>query len=272
MQKAKAIGEVIIVLSLILLLIALTALSPAGRWERQVLRRPFIEYGVMIAASLLGLAASRRKPAACGLSWRHLAYQLDIAATVLVPAAIGSAACALVDYKEWSGALVLAAVQIAVLVTSAWLLRRKPTQNQNNYLAGLALPVASLNLALQNSVGDAVSAFIFYVFFLGLGEELLFRGYIQSRLNVALGRPFQFWGIRWGWGIVITSALFGGMHVLNLGGLASGQWELTWWWGFWTFWSGLVFGLVREKSGGIIASVILHGLPQAIASAVTGLG
>jgi len=39
------------------------------------------------------------------------------------------------------------------------------------------------------------------------------------------------------------------MHVLNLGGLAGGRWYLAWWWGFWTFFGGLVFGFVREKTG-----------------------
>ena len=31
---------------------------------------------------------------------------------------------------------------------------------------------------------------------------------------------------------------------------------------------GLVFGLVCEKSGGILAPALLHGLPQAIGAAV----
>jgi len=61
------------------------------------------------------------------------------------------------------------------------------------------------------------------------------------------------------------------MHVLNLGSLAAGHWQLTWWWGLWTFFTGLVFGLVREKSGSIVAPALLHGLPQAIAQAVLGL-
>lgn len=42
--------------------------------------------------------------------------------------------------------------------------------------------------------------------------------------------------------------------------------EVTMAWGFWTIFSGLVFGFVREKSGGILAPTLLHGLPQAIAS------
>jgi membrane protease YdiL (CAAX protease family) len=104
-----------------------------------------------------------------------------------------------------------------------------------------------------------------------VGEELLFRGYIQSRLNEAFGKPFQFYGVHWGWGILITSLLFGFMHVVNTGSLVIGHWQPTWWWGFWTFFSGFVFGFVREKTGSIVAPALLHGLPQAIASAFLGI-
>ena len=128
-----------------------------------------------------------------------------------------------------------------------------------------------VELAIASCLGNAVSAIVFYLFFVGFGEELKFRGYIQSRLNAAFGKPFRFIIVNYGWGSVIASALFGLMHVLNIGSLVGGRLELAWWWGFWTFFGGLVFGYVREKSGSIIAPAILHGLPQAIAYAFLGL-
>ncbi|HOT91653.1 MAG TPA: CPBP family intramembrane metalloprotease [Anaerolineae bacterium] len=271
MEKAKAVVEVVIVFGLTLLLIALVSLSPISRWERQVTNWFFVEYGVMIVFPLLLLVASHRNLAAYGLSLRNVSYHLDIAATAFVPVAIASAAIAFVDYREWSGSLILAAVQIAVLFALGWLLKRKPTANDNGSLLSTVLPIACLNLTLEARVGNALSAFVFYVFFVGLGEELLFRGYIQSRLNAAFGKPFRFFGVNWGWGIVITAALFGLMHILNIGSLVIGRWELAWWWGLWTFFGGLVLGFVREKSFSIIAPTILHGLPQAIAHAVLGL-
>ena len=39
----------------------------------------------------------------------------------------------------------------------------------------------------------------------------------------------------------------------------------------WTFFGGLASSFVREKSGSIAAPALLHGLPQAIASALPGL-
>ncbi|BCX03372.1 MAG: hypothetical protein KatS3mg053_1310 [Candidatus Roseilinea sp.] len=271
MQKAKAVIEVVIVFGLTLLLIALVSLSPVGRWERQVTNRFFVEYGVMIIIPLLLLVATHRNLEAYGLSVRNASYHLDIAATAFVPVAIASVVFALVDYREWRGSLILAALQIAVLFATGWLLQRKPTASANGVSLGAISPIACSELATGARAGNALSAFVFYVFFLGLGEELLFRGYIQSRLNIAFGKPFRFFGVNYGWGIAITAALFGLMHVLNLGSLVGGRWQPAWWWGFWTFFSGLVLGFVREKSGSIIAPTILHGLPQAIAYAVLGL-
>jgi len=72
-------------------------------------------------------------------------------------------------------------------------------------------------------------------------------------------------------GAVIAAALFGLMHVINLGGLVAQSWHLTPWWGLWTFFAGLVFAFVREKTGSIVAPALLHGLPQGIAYGFLGL-
>jgi len=225
-MKAKAVIDVVIVFSLTLLLIALVGLSPIGEWERQVTNHFFIEYVVMIAVPLLILLVTRRDLAAYGLSLRNPRYHLNIAATAFVPVVFGILPAAFVDYKSWSGALIMAGVQIAVLFAVAWLLRRKPTMSEKGLMVGAILLIGRLNLIQQATVGNAISAFVFYFFFLGFGEELLFRGYIQSRLNAAWGRPYQFFGVNWGWGIVIMSLLFGLMHFINLGSLTIGDWQL----------------------------------------------
>jgi len=270
-MKKKAVFEVISVLGLTMLIMSLVGYSSIGHWVRQVTNRYFVEYVVMITVPLLLLVITRRNLASYGLSMRNFSYHLDVTATAFVPIAIVGAAHAFVNYMVWSGSLIIAGLNIAVLFSLGWLLKRKPTWNENSLLVGTAILLPFLNLTSNATVANAISAFIFYIFFLGFGEELLFRGYIQTRLNIAFGRPFQFYGVNWGWGIVITSVLFGFIHVLNIGNLASGDWKLEWWWGFCTFFAGLVFGFVREKTGSVIAPAILHGLPQAIAYAVLGL-
>lgn len=270
-MKAKALVEVVVVFALTLLLIALVGVSPVGTWGRQVLHRQFIEYAVMIAVPLLILVATRRNLADYGLSLRNPSYHLSIAGIALIPVLIGSAPLAWVDEKQRTGALIMVGVEIAVLFAAAWMLRRHPTRNESGVVVGTVILIAFSSAAQQVSLGNAISAFIFYVLFLALGEELLFRGYIQSRLNEAWGRPFTFFGVNWGWGAVITSVLFGLMHVLNIGSLIMGNWQLTPWWGLWTFFGGFIGSFLREKTGSIAAPTIIHGLPQAIATAFLGV-
>lgn len=267
----KAILEVVIVLGITLLLIALIGTSPIGEWERNVTNRFFLEYAVMIAFPLSILIISKRNLADYGISFKNLKYHLDIALTAFVPVAVASVPLMFLNFNRWDGALILAGIEIAVLFVLGRLLKDKPTYSTSGVLIGIILLATNMSSIPKATLGNAFTAILFYVFFLGFGEELLFRGYIQSRLNTAFGKPFQFFGVSWGWGILITSVLFGFFHILNLGSLTTGHWNPAWWWGFWTFFSGLVFGFVREKTGSVVAPTLLHGLPQAIAYAILGL-
>ena len=109
-MKAKAV--VVVVFGLTLLLAVLVGLSPIGAWERQVSKYFFIEYAVMIAFPLLILLVTRRDLASYGLSLRNPRYHLSIAAIAIVPVAIGEIFLSLVNYRQWSGALILSGVQM----------------------------------------------------------------------------------------------------------------------------------------------------------------
>jgi hypothetical protein len=114
--------------------------------------------------------------------------------------------------------------------------------------------------------GKAIALFLTYALFVGFGEEILYRGYIQSRLNEAFGKPYRFFGVAFGWGAILTALLFGLSHAGLLGFLLGLSTKVTLAWSLWTFFGGLVFGFVREKTGSILAPALLHGLPQAIAT------
>jgi membrane protease YdiL (CAAX protease family) len=73
--------------------------------------------------------------------------------------------------------------------------------------------------------------------------------------------------VPWGWGLVLTSLLFGFTHVLNVDA-ATGQTGWYWGWGLWTTFGGLTFGYVRERTGNVLAPALLHGLPQALAASL----
>jgi membrane protease YdiL (CAAX protease family) len=167
-----------------------------------------------------------------------------------------------VDHTTWPGALVMSTAQIVLLLIVAWVLRKKPAA------AGVATAALVLAPAGENLIGQATILFLTYALFVGFGEEILYRGYAHSRLNEAFGTPFRFAGVAFGWGTILATAIFGLTHVGILRWILGASSEVTWAWGVWTFFGGLVFAYVREKSGGILAPALLHGLPQAIAVAV----
>ncbi len=270
-MRTSAVIEAVVVFGLTLFLLTLAGLSPIGEGVRQTSGRAFLEYAVMIAVPLIILLVTRRDLAAYGISLKGFRYHLDIALAAFVPVAIASVPFMFVDETQWNGALIMIGVEVAVLFALGWLLKRKPTRSESGIMVGALWLVNHPSLTGKATVVNGISALLFYVFFLGLGEELLFRGYIQSRLNEAWGTPYRFYGVPWGWGTVIASILFGAMHVLNLASLVGGDWQLMPWWGLWTCFAGLVNGLVREKTGSIAAPAILHGLPQGIAYAFLGL-
>ena len=83
---------------------------------------------------------------------------------------------------------------------------------------------------------------LFYmVCFVGLGEELLFRGLLQRDLTNALN---------WKWGIFLASLMFAVMHL---------TWrsipEL-----FFVFFAGVILGYLYYKTKSLVAPIVMHGI------------
>jgi membrane protease YdiL (CAAX protease family) len=111
---------------------------------------------------------------------------------------------------------------------------------------------------------------LWLLFGAGLGEEVFFRGYIQSRLNGSFGRPWRVLGLQFGAGLIVSSLLFGFIHALNTVDYFSGRFEFAWlWWGT-NFFAGLFFGCLRERTGGVLPGAITHGVQDVLAE-VPGL-
>jgi CAAX protease family protein len=265
LKRVLAVVEVILVAFGIVPALAwgiLRLLPAAEAWQKQA-----ILYVVAMAVPLLLVVARRKWPAEYGIDFRHSRYHLNIMLTCFFPVALSAMAYLVADEKSWLGALILTAVQIALLLVLAWLLRRKPSAPEAVVLGAGMVLVPVLGQATASIAGQAIVAFLTYALFVGFGEEILYRGYVQSRLNEEFGRPFTFFGVSYGWGTIITAILFGAMHVGIYRWIIGFNTEVTLAWGFWTIFGGLVFSLVREKTGSILAPALLHGLPQAIASA-----
>ena len=95
---------------------------------------------------------------------------------------------------------------------------------------------------------DPLQAAFFQFIVIGLSEEFFFRGYLQTQLNAAYGRPYRFLGTPWGRGLIYASLLFGLCHIVT-GDLARLR----------VAFFGLFAGWLRERTGGVAVPAAYHG-------------
>ncbi len=181
-----------------------------------------------------------------------------------------------ISYIGIAGGLVLAVGEIPAILLVLQTLRRSPAEKKSALMDGLILVFLLLlpvlvGLYLNRLTPIVVSTVVWQFLFSGFGEEIRYRGYYQSRINEEFGRPYRFLGVNFGIGLILSSLLFAIAHVFNPFNPFKGSFELAWGWGLWTFFAGLFFGFVREKTGSIIAAGIAHGLPDAVGEAFAKL-
>lgn len=88
----------------------------------------------------------------------------------------------------------------------------------------------------------------YHLFYVAIPEEFFYRGYFQTRLNEVFPRRFLVFGTPVGWGLPIACAYFAFGHSLV---------EVQWW-HFATFFPGLAFGWLRERTGNPLAGALFH--------------
>jgi membrane protease YdiL (CAAX protease family) len=108
----------------------------------------------------------------------------------------------------------------------------------------------SINAADGSWIMKWIKMSLYQIFYIALPEEFFFRGYLQTRLNQLLGRPFTLWGGRFGWGLPVASLIFVLFHLV----FAINLWNLG------VLFPALIFGWLREKTGSITASTVFHAL------------
>lgn len=88
----------------------------------------------------------------------------------------------------------------------------------------------------------------YQIFFVAIPEEFFYRGYFQTRLNELFGRRWLIFGVPMGWGSVIACLYFAFGHSLV---------ELRWW-HFATFFPGMAFAWLRERTSGVVSGALFH--------------
>ena len=97
---------------------------------------------------------------------------------------------------------------------------------------------------------ETLTLIAYQLFFVAVPEEFFYRGYFQTRLNEVFERKFLIFGVPMGWGSVWASLFFAFGHTI----------VLFQWWHFATFFPGMVFAWLREKTGGVMAGAVFHAI------------
>lgn len=117
----------------------------------------------------------------------------------------------------------------------------------------------SLPLSETRGTGWIWSFLLIQVLLVALPEELFYRGYLQTRLQEILGRRFVVFGGDVGPAVVVTSAVFAVGHLLSIpsaGRLA-------------VFFPSLLFGWLKDRTGGLAAPIALHVLSNLLLAVLT---
>lgn len=261
--------------SLVLLWALSRGLPAIDGWQRDVFGQPFLTMLlVFIALPLLILLATRRSFSTYGLAFTPIARPLETGClTLAVLGPLSGVAFPLLIALDlsptgWPGAAILATCYAASLPAVAYAVRNtRPVERRApraRTLFGLLLVLGLVLVVaiLTRPHAAVVPVLLYRLFYAALGEEIFFRGYVQSRLNEAFGRPYRPFGVSCGWGLAIAALLFGFAHVLAPGD------PFQWGWGLWTAIAGSIFGYLREKSGSVLAPAVAHGVLIAVAALI----
>lgn len=105
-------------------------------------------------------------------------------------------------------------------------------------------------LALTPGLGWWLTFALWQLALIALSEELFFRGFLQTGLNALWTRRWRLLGADVGLAWPITSLLFAVGHLATTPHPAR----------LLVFFPGLLMGWLRERTGGLLAPVVFHGL------------
>ena len=280
-QRVIAIAEVLFAFALVHVTYrALKVFTPIGRWERET-GLNFSPGSVMILFTVVILLVCGRDFEVYGLTWKRWRHNLTIGLiwtlVLVVVAGIGLVFTRVhfdpsQPHNDMASRIAGAVfgLLVTVLLLGLWtgqtrFIDRVPLATT----AVLLLALLSLPVALAAYFHQHVKREVLEVTWLfvcaGFGEEVFFRGYIQSRINEAFDRPFHVLGLDFGYGLVVSSVLFGFLHALNSVDYFHGHFEFAWWYGLQNCFVGLFYGCMREKTESVLAGGVTHGLVDVLA-------
>ncbi len=103
-------------------------------------------------------------------------------------------------------------------------------------------------LVLDRSPWWLIEILLIHLVMVALPEEVFYRGFVQTRLAPLFRRRARLLGASVGPHVVVASALFALSHLVTI----AHPYRLA------VFFPGLLFGWLRERTGGVLAPALLH--------------
>lgn len=141
------------------------------------------------------------------------------------------------DWRAWMAALFEAGKLMGVILVP-WLVGYHLYQTQ----------IFGFQPNLSRLPNEIATLVLYQIFFVAIPEEFFYRGYMQTRLNEVFERKFLLFGVPFGHALWIAALFFAFGHSI----------VILRWWHFAIFFPGLLFGLMRERTGGVLAGSFFH--------------
>jgi len=260
MRKITVIIEILIVFLLTGFAFSWLRYSSLGTWPIPQSGNFPIPYFSVLLIPILITKVRGRSLIDLGLHQGEMRFDLRLIGFAIFPGLLVKMSLYLVDWSEWSGALLVS----VVVVIATLILARSTRSLQLTDASQIFLGLVFLSFSASSAQGELQNWItlpygLLYVVLVALAEEVLFRGYIQGRLDGVLGKPMILSGVHMGYGLILTSILFGIWHIMHniIAGISLTH-SLAW--GLWTFFLGIFLGVLRLKSGRLIAPTAIHWL------------
>ncbi|MEM7820552.1 MAG: JDVT-CTERM system glutamic-type intramembrane protease [Candidatus Aenigmatarchaeota archaeon] len=101
---------------------------------------------------------------------------------------------------------------------------------------------------------ELAKIFAIQLIWVAIPEEIFFRGYMQTKMYEKYPSGLKILGVKFGWAIVITAALFAIGHVVTKPHIA----RLA------VFFPAIIFGWLREKTNSVFPAALFHALCNAL--------
>ncbi len=252
------------------------------RWETRILGGSFFTGALMIVIPLMAIIATRLDFEEVGIKisgWRgsvNAGFKGYLA--FLVPQFIMTYFAGWgVDYREYG---VFASLLGLVVLVMSYIFLRNLGKGANAIsrlrvvlMAAIVLIPFAMAFLFETLSLKLFTSFMWQVLIGGFAEEFLFRGYIQSTVNREYGKHWTVKGVKFGPGIMVSSALFGLSRAMVAMRPWNGVYSLSIGLGIYAFALGLFYGMIREATGDIIgsgtANALIDGVGATFIKAVT---